>query len=251
MLPEMTDMTADQILAEIDNRSAALSTALDPERRKAALTEILKPFQAGEMYAYVPKREGIDPATRKFTDEEDAQAGIRLYHLERFVMHAEPVARAMAEREKESPTAEAAVLMRSNRVGLSMTDGLLVQIADELRAQRLSGFVQGAPATEQFAAWQDAAADPTEARNNTMVRMLEAAHLHGFSGPKPETPEDLKAAQLLRKAIIDARESRVPESTRKLLARIGEAKRQITKAKMLHKIEPANPSHPGAVKERA
>jgi hypothetical protein len=249
-VPDMAEASADQLVAELDARSGALTRAVDPERRKAALAEILQPFQPGEMYAYVPGKEGIDPATKRFIEEEDEQAAFKLFHLEEFVEKAEPVARWLVEQEKEPPTAEAAVLTRAKRAGLSLTDSLLVRIDDELRTQRLTGFVNGAPANEQYVAWQEAVSDPIEARNNTMIRLLEAAHLGGFSGPKPETPEDLKAAQLLRKAILEVREARVGASTRKLLARIAEAKKQITKAKMLHKLAAANPDHPGAVKER-
>jgi hypothetical protein len=246
----LSELTADQITAETDRRGAALANAIDPDRRAAALAEILEPFQPGAMYAYVPKREGIDPATRKFIAEEDQQAAFKLFHLEEFVMKAEPVVRAIAEREKQPPTAEDSLLQRSGRAGVSLTDHLLLQVADELRVARLSAYVQITPAPDQWAAWQTAAADPTEAYNSTLIRLMDAAHLTAFAGPKPENAEDLKAAQLLRKAIIETRESRVSGSTRKALERLADAKRQVTKAKMLHKIEPANPSHPGAAKER-
>src|SRR5258706_13992909 len=112
-------ISPDEMLHQLDTLSGDLTTALDPERRKAALDEILKPFQEGGPYFYVSRKEGIDPATKTFTQEENQQAAFKLFHLEDFTRKAEPAAQALEAREKLPPTAEECCRVRGRLVGLS------------------------------------------------------------------------------------------------------------------------------------
>src|SRR5688572_31483114 len=67
-----------QMRERLDAAMVGLRTALDPERRKAALADVLAPFKRGGPYAYVPAKEGRIPAERseEHTSELQSQSNL-------------------------------------------------------------------------------------------------------------------------------------------------------------------------------
>src|SRR5688500_19313146 len=96
----------------LDTAREGLRINLDPERRKAALAEVLAPFKKGGPYAFVPALEGRIPAEKNWLAQENDRASRALYHVERAVMDIAHVVDAMKARAMRTMYNDDALLTR-------------------------------------------------------------------------------------------------------------------------------------------
>lgn len=229
-----------QMHERLDTARAGLQTRLDPERKKAALAEVLAPFRKGGPFAYVPAREGRIPAEKQWLARENQQAAFDLYRLGRAIRDIEP-ALVQIKAESMRPLGnEEALLIRSKQSGCSLEMHLQIQQLDEQRRQRLVPELRAAAPAEVARRYTEALQDRTHQLNCTLVAVVEELHGNGWSG-RELTPEELPAVQQLRRAIREARQQRIPDDVRELEALLEQVKVEESRAGTLHRIVPLNP----------
>ena len=235
-------MTLQQMQERLDRTLATLRARLDPDRRKSELAEVLKPFQKGGPYAYVPAREGRIPAEQRYLKRWNDLAGRDLYALGRANRDIEPALVQIKAQSMRPQSNEDALLVRTKQRGTSLETHLLVQLLDEQRRQRLSVELREATPAAVGRRYADALQDPTEQANCTLIAVVEELHGDGWTG-REISEQELPAVQQLRRAIARAREERVPEDVRELEALLQEAKIEEGRAERLHRIHAINPDH--------
>jgi len=231
-----------QMRERLDAAMVGLRTALDPERRKAALADVLAPFKRGGPYAYVPAKEGRIPAEQRWLKRENQHASFKLFAFERAVMDIEPAIRDLKADAMRPMSNEDALLRRTKQSGCSLEVHLQVQQLDELRRLRLVPELRNASPAVVAARYAEAQKDPTDQASCTLIAVVEELHGEGWTG-RELTQAELPAVQQLRRAIASARQQRIPDDVRAMEAAIEAAKIEAGRAKTLHRVTPLNPDH--------
>ncbi|SRR6266542_3096319 len=183
-----------------------LSPSIDPERRKAGLTEVLKPFtDADGPWRFAPKSAKTN-AVRRYTAEQDRIAAEALFEVESVLMRTAEIDQAI-ERTKR-PRDPAAV---SNGHDPTMHKMLV-----EMYRQRLSRLGKAQP-SERLGAYEEASA---------RVRETEE------EGTEPD------AIDLTLIEIIETTKGASTADERELLAQQTLSTRAVNRARQIFKIRP-------------
>jgi hypothetical protein len=241
-------MTLKKMRERCERASGGLGHALDRERRKAALAEVIAPFQRGGPLAYLPAKEGRIPAEQAWLDGENRRASFALYHLERALMDVTPALASLKAQAMRPMTAEQAWEKRTNKPGLSAEAYLQLHTLEELRRMRLGPELRSSSPSSVLARYREALADADDQHNATLIAVVEQLHGEKWAGPEVQK-EELAHVIELRKQIRDVRESRVPEEILELEATVERMRTEASRAATLHKVVALNPAHLGVEEE--